>query len=190
VSRAYRVTVRGSVERVVHVEDGVCSRLELLPILPEGRQAELLAAELARRGFARDSSDPRALRRVEGDGVLVEIEVTTGNVSVKGEATAEIALERERTELVAEEGLAQGTHAAQARVDREALRAAAAAEQRAKTAVTAKLERRIGDLRRELDLVVTRVTAQALKEKARAIGEIEELHEDAETGELTIKVRL
>ena len=33
MSRAYRVTVKGSVHRVVHVEDGVCTSLELLPIL-------------------------------------------------------------------------------------------------------------------------------------------------------------
>ena len=38
--------------------------------------------------------------------------------------------------------------------------------------------------------VTARVTAEALKEKARKLGEIEEMHEDAETGELTIKVRL
>ena len=53
-----------------------------------------------------------------------------------------------------------------------------------------KLEKKLGDLRKELDSVTTRVTAEALKEKARTLGEIEELHEDSETGELTIKVRL
>ena len=42
----------------------------------------------------------------------------------------------------------------------------------------------------ELDRVVHRVTANALEEKARALGEITELSEDPETGELTIRVKL
>jgi hypothetical protein len=37
---------------------------------------------------------------------------------------------------------------------------------------------------------VNRVTIDALKERAGQLGEIEELHEDAESGELTIKVKV
>jgi hypothetical protein len=65
MSRAYRVTVSGSVERVVHVEDGVCASLELLPILAKERMSEILGAELARRGFS--TEDGVARRREEGD---------------------------------------------------------------------------------------------------------------------------
>ena len=187
VSRAYRVTVKGSVHRVVHVEDGVCTSLELLPILPQERTGELLGAELERRGF--ELKDGVA-RRVEDDGVVVEVDVKTGAVSVKAEATAAISIEKERTERVVEEAIERGTRAAQDRVDREVARDAAAAEEKAKGEVAAKLEKKLGDLRKELDSVTTRVTAESLKEKARKLGEIEEMHEDAETGELTIKVRL
>jgi hypothetical protein len=187
VSRAYRVTVKGSVHRVVHVEDGVCTSLELLPILPPERAGEILAAELSRRGFTREGG---VARRVEEDGVVIEVDLSTGAVSVKAEATAAIAIEKERTERVVEEALERGRRAAQERVDRDVARDAAAAEQKAKTDVAEKLERKLGDLRKELDAVTSRVTADALKEKARKLGEIEEMHEDAETGELTIKVRL
>jgi hypothetical protein len=187
VSRAYRVTVKGSVHRVVHVEDGVCTSLELLPILPQERTGEILSAELERRGFKRENA---VARRVEEDGVIIEVDVTTGAVSVKAEATADIAIDKERTERIVEEALDRGTRTAQERVDRDVAREAAAAEQKAKDDVAAKLEKKLGDLRRELDAVTSRVTAEALKEKARKLGEIEEMHEDTETGELTIKVRL
>jgi hypothetical protein len=146
-----------------------------------------LGEELARRGFERQGG---IARRVEADGVVVEVDVLAGQVSVKAEATAEIAVERERTENVAEEARELATKAAQDRVDRAAARDAAAAEEKAKADVAVKLERKLGDLQRELDAVTARVSAEALKEKARQIGEIEELHEDGETGELTIKVRL
>ena len=187
MSRAYRVTVKGSVQRVVHVEDGVCTELELLPILPPERTAEILAAELGGRGF--ETKDGVA-RRVEADGVQVEIDTKTGAVSVKAEAVADIKINRERTERIIEEALESGRQDAQRRVDTEAEREAAAAEQKAKDEVSAKLERRLGDLKRELDAVTNRVTAEALKEKARSLGEIEEMHEDAESGELVIKVKL
>ncbi|MBX3231003.1 MAG: hypothetical protein KIT84_36700 [Labilithrix sp.] len=187
MSRAYRVTVRGSVHRVVHVEDGVCSSLELLPILPPERTSEILEAELVRRGFEKSGD---VLRRKEEGGVVVEIDPKKATVSVKAEATANIDVEREAVETVVEEALEKGTAAAQKRVDLRAERDAAEAEEKARAEVTEKLERRLGDLRSELDGVTNRVTAEALKEKARKLGEIEELHEDAETGELTIKVKL
>lgn len=191
MSRAYRVTVKGSVHRVVHVEDGVCTSLELLPILPKERTSELLEAELTRRGFARTKGkDGEVLRRIEADGVIVDVDPKTASVSVRAEASAKIDIHHETTELVVEEALERGTAAAQKRIDRRAERDAEVAEEQARTEVTAKLEKRLGDLRKELDQATTRVTAEALKEKARRLGEIEEMHEDAESGELTIKVKL
>ena len=191
MSRAYRVTVKGSVERVVHVEDGVCTSLELLPILPKERMGEILEAELGKRGFKRAKrGDGEVLRRLEADGVIVEVDPKTATVSVKAEASANIEINHETTELVAEESLQRGTEAAQKRIDRRAERDAQAAEDKARTEVTEKLEKRLGDLRRELDHATTKVTAEALKEKAKRLGEIEEMHEDAESGELTIKVKL
>jgi hypothetical protein len=187
VSRAYRITVKGSVSRVVHVEDGVCTTLDLLPILPKERQAEILAEELAGRGFARDGV---VARRAEEDGIVVEVDVATGTVSVKAEATADVRVEREMTRHVPEEALERGRKEAQEQIDRQAEKEAAGIERRALEDVTKKLERRLGDLRHELDAVTAKVTADALKEKARQLGEIQELHEDTETGELTIKVRL
>jgi len=187
VSRAYRITVKGSVSRVVHVEDGVCTTLELLPILPKEQQAEILAQELVRRGFVRDGA---IARRAEDDGIVVEVDVSTGTVSVTAEATRKIRVEREKTTNVIEEQLERRRKEEQALVDRQVEQEAAAAEKREREAVTKKLEERLGDLRRELDAVVAKVTAEALKEKAKRLGEIQELHEDAETGELTIKVRL
>lgn len=187
MSRAYRVTVKGSVHRVVHVEDGVCSDLDLLPILPERRTAELLASDLERRGFVREGD---VARRVESDGVIVEVDVAKRTVNVKAEATAAIDVERQNTTSVYEEQLEAGRERAQKQADREAERDAAAAEEKARQDVTGKLERKIRDLREELDQVVGRVTAAALKEKAAQLGEIQEMVEDEATGELTIKVKL
>jgi len=187
VSRAYRVTVKGSVHRVVHVEDGVSTTLELLPVLPRETMGRILTEALRERGF--DVSSPVA-RRVEEGGVTLEVDTRTGAVSLRAEASSKIDVEKERTERVYEEALEAGTRAARARVEKEADDAASLAEKDAQRQVREVLERRLGDVRAELDAIATTVAAEALKTKARTLGEIEELTENAETGELTIKVRL
>jgi hypothetical protein len=164
---------------VVHVEDGVCATLELLPIVSRERTSELLGAELARRGFVAEGG---VARRAEGDGVAVAVDLATGTVQVTAEASAKIVVEKEVAGATLEAAQAQANAATEAE--------AKAAEGRARTEVAARLEGRLRDLRRELDAAVTHVTAEALKEKARSIGQIEEIHEDRDAGELTIKVRL
>lgn len=57
-------------------------------------------------------------------------------------------------------------------------------------AITEHLEQHVGDIRAELDRVSTAVVAEALKQRAAELGEIQEIVEDSETGELKIKVRV
>jgi hypothetical protein len=55
--------------------------------------------------------------------------------------------------------------------------------------VTQRLEKVLREVKGELDEVVTRVTADALKQRAAELGTVEAVHEDANGG-LTIKVRV
>lgn len=187
MSRAYRVSIRGSVERVVHLEDGVSSRLELLPILSRERMASLLGESLGRRGFVVVAG--RA-RREEGDGVVTEVALETGEVTVHVARDAEIALSRERTAAVYEERLDEERAALEARLAAELDREAEGAAEEARVEITAALERRLRDLAPELDRAIAEVSAVALEEKARSLGEVEEIRRDDATGEVTIKVRL
>jgi hypothetical protein len=66
MSRAIQIRVSESVVRTVHVEDGVQSPLEMLPILAPDRMGELLARELEELGFERDG---KVARRTDKDGV-------------------------------------------------------------------------------------------------------------------------
>jgi hypothetical protein len=191
MSRAYRIAVSESVERIVHVEDGVATTLELLPILAKERQADILADELAQRGFERDDQSPRTMVRETETGVTVEVDLDTGTVkaTVTSQADVKRIVERSGSYLDpkrAEEGRAELEQKARAQAEREI----AAEEERLRREATRRLEEELRDLRAELDGVVNRTTARALKERAAQVGEIEELLEDPETGSLTIKVRL
>lgn len=188
MSRAYRVTVSESLNRVVQAEDGLCSKLELLPLLSREELAGMLAEELASRGFTRDGD---VAVRTEPDGVRVAVDVTTGDVSVTLADQAKVELTAKGEVTIAQpkataEQEAQARQKARSKLEDEAKNA----EERLRVEVTRRLEGRLRDLKSELDAVSNKVTAEALKVRARQLGTVEEIHEDAATGSLTIKVRV
>ncbi|HET9621899.1 MAG TPA: hypothetical protein VFP84_11060 [Kofleriaceae bacterium] len=186
MSRAIVVRISESIVRTIHVEDGVAAPLELLPILPAERMAEHLAAALAERGFARVAA---ACVRQDGDGTEIVVDLAAATIGVKLGAATEIAEAVELSQATApayEQRIAAGLRddAARALEDQVAART-----EEIRRAVTARLEAKLGDLRRELDAAIGRATAAALAEKAAQLGHIEEMHED-EAGNVTIRVRL
>lgn len=186
MSRAYRITVKESLSRHVQVEDGISSRLELLPILSKERTRELLAAELGQRGFTREGN---TARRAEPGGVTTEVDLDSGEVSVTAEGHAQLALETERTAVADAEQPEPAREKLREKAKQALEREAKGEEERLRRQVTAGLEGKLKDLKGELDGVVNRVTATALKQRAAELGTVEEVHEEPNGG-LTIKVRL
>jgi hypothetical protein len=189
MSRAYKVAVRERQDRVIRAEDHVSTDLELIEVLPADQMADLLADELAKRGFERDGD---TLVRLQGD-VAVEVDPCSGMVIVRTEASEQAEIEVER------EGRAYDDVGPHATKVREALREEALKDidkkagektQALQTQVTDKLEKELGGLRQELDQVVNRVTAEALKRKAAQLGQIKEMTEDPQAGSLTIVVEV
>jgi hypothetical protein len=189
MSRAYRIRVRESVTRVIKAHDRISTQLELLEILPADQMGELLAQELEKRGFERQG----AVVVREQDGVTVTVEPATGTVTVQAEGAEQVDLEAEREGRSYDEG---GAHATQVKKElreqaRKDLEEHAQRETaRLQGAVTDRLEGQLGDLRRDLDQAVNRVTAEALKRKAAQMGQIKELTEDPQSGSLTIVVEV
>lgn len=186
MSRAYRISIKESLSRHVQVEDGVSSNLELLPILPKDRLRELLAAELVGKGFERVGH--LATRR-EPDGTSTQIDLETGELNVTVEGHAHLELQTERTAVVDNAVVPEREkalrNAAKASLEREVR----AEEEALRRKVTSQLEGTLRDLKGELDQVVNRVTATALKQRAAELGQVEEVHEEP-NGSLTIKVRV
>lgn len=188
MSRAYRISVSESLNRVVRAEDGICSKLELLPLLPEPELAALLGEELARRGFTRDGD---VALRTEQDGVQLAVDLQTGQVSLTLADEAEAQLKVKLDAAVARESeLEEAEAKARERARAQLETKASEAQERLREDVTRRLEARLRDLKQELDTVANRVTAEALKVRARQLGTVEEISEDPSTGSLTIKVRV
>jgi hypothetical protein len=174
---------------VLHAEDHVSTDLEILEVLPCEQMAELLAEELARRGFQRQGD---TMVRHQED-ITVEVDIHSGTVTVRTEASEKATIEVQR------EGRAYDDAGQHTKKVREELREAAKEDiekkagektQELQTKVTDRLENELGGLRHELDQVVNRVTAEALKRKAAQLGQIKEMTEDPEAGSLTIVVEV
>src|SRR5205814_2278326 len=91
-SRAYRIRVRESLQRVLRARDHVSTQLEILEVLPPEQMAALLGAELERRGFQRQGSQ---LVRQQ-NGVSVSVDAATGTVTVQADVSQEVKVRGER----------------------------------------------------------------------------------------------
>lgn len=189
MSRAYRITVKESLQRDLSASDEVCSGLEILEILPPEQMAELLRGELKGRGF--HDEDERLVRRE--NGVSVTVDPKTGEVSVKAETCDSVDLKAERDDWGYDDiGPGEGIirQRAQEHLKQDLERRASQQQARLQTEATEKLEGQLDDVRKELGKAVNRVTAEALKRKAHSLGQVKEMTEDPETGSLTIKVEV
>jgi len=190
MSRSYRISVRESINRVIKAEDKVTTQLEILEVLPPEVMGKMLADELEKRGYKRDGD---VMVKEDKDGVVVRIDTKSGEVSVSAEASEAAKLEAELHGRAYDD---VGPHAGQVRENlrQEAQRSLEKkAEEKTgalQSKVTDKLEGKLGDLRQELDQVTNKVTAEALKEKARSMGQIKEITEDQQSGSMTIVVEV
>jgi ABC-type phosphate transport system auxiliary subunit len=187
VSRAFVIRVAAGNRRVVQVADGVCTDIELLPILPRERLGEILGAELEGRGFTISEG---SARRVDDDGVEIAVELETGQVSARVEEREVVERGAERNvRSVNAELSASARKAVEKELNEQLEREIDAEQKKMQREVTKKLEEKLRDLQQELDEVSKRVAGAALKEKAGQLGEITELSEDA-SGGITIKVKV
>ena len=186
MSRAYRISVRESLRKVVVGRDHVSTQLEILELLPREQMAALLAEELKGRGFVKQGD----VHVRETDGVSITINSETGEVAVAGQVAQQLELHSDKVGWADRDGgrlqKAQVKDQLRKQAQEELSRRADEQAAALKTRATAKLEAALGDVRAELDGVVNRVTATALKTKAAQLGEIRQITEDPNSGSMTI----
>ncbi len=188
MSRAYRIQVKESVTKIVRAEDHVSCELELLEILPCEQTAELLAAELEKHGFTREGSESR---RKSGE-ITVTVDLKSGSVTVSAEGTEKVQVEGTKEGYAFNEtGTQQNARKELAETLRKELDGKAdLRKQDLQKQVTDALESKLHDVRVELEAVVNRVTAEALKQRAAQMGQIKTITEDPASGSMTIVVEV
>lgn len=181
MSRAYVVRVAESVTKTIHVEDGMAFHLEILGVLSKERMVQLLVEKLVERGFQQQADG--ALSR-DTDGIHIRVSPETGEVTVG--VVLEESVTRSADRVLRSRDAETATRQVRSQLEGEIARERGARQQ----TITAHLEQHIGAIRAELDRVSTAVVAEALKQRAGELGEIQEIVEDPETGDLKITVRV
>ena len=190
MSRAYRITVKESETRELRGSDEICTHLEILEILPPEAMGKLLADELKGRGFA--ENDDGTLSRRDGK-LTVTVDPCSGEVSVKSEVAESVTIEAKR-EASGYDDVGPGVEGVRERtkadlkkdIDKKAEREG----ERLQTQATEALEKHLGELQPELSQVVNKITREALKEKAKSMGTVTEITEDARTGDMRITIEV
>jgi FtsH ternary system domain X5 len=189
MSRAYRICIRESASNVIRAEDHISIHLELLNILPPEQMAGLLASALEERGF---QPEGEVLARKQ-NGVTVTVEPLSGTVTVRSVGSEEIHVEAETTGYALDEKGPSAKNVERAlrkELDRAIKKKAESHKAGLQSTITARLEAQLGELRKELDQAVNRVTAEALKRKAAQLGTIKQVTEDPQSGSMTIVVEI
>jgi hypothetical protein len=191
MSRAYRirqrVRVRAHVDTAVSASDEICTRIDILEVLPPEQMAELLATELEQRGFERQADGTMAR---ESAGVKETVNPHTGEVAVRAEKAERVELTAERE--ISVEGYDTAALQRQQARERERMHQELErqAPEAAQTKLSRKMEERLCELGRELGDAVHAATAEALKQKAAQMGTVKEIAEDPAAGSLTITVEV
>ena len=202
MSFPYRVVVTRSVQESVKGRDSSQNSISLTPILNEGRMKDLLCQALEKKGFAKQADGTWTRTK---DGVTETFNPGTMTITATSEAAGEIKkektveahgdaggranVERDRAHAEAEVG---------AKLEKE-LKVTDAERAKKQEQLTAEAKKRLDDTERarvqDLNEATLDVYAEALKEKAKTMGEVKEIRENKKengTGgteyELVIKV--
>ncbi|MCS7270659.1 MAG: hypothetical protein NZ703_06195, partial [Gemmataceae bacterium] len=181
MSLAYRITLEESATRVLRAEDEVTAALDVLEVLPAEQMAELLRQACRQRGFSEQPDG--TYRRQQGECTVV-VHPQQGTVSV--------VIERERTVQQSATRVVSGFDDIGARpqqlraegqklLKQEIEKKFEQAQQQLQRETADQLERTLLELQPEIDAMVNEVLREAIKIKARQMGQIREIHEDATT---------
>lgn len=190
MSRAYRIGVCEEQTVVIKGDDEVCSKLEILQILPQEQTKELLKAELEKEGFEEKEG---IMIKVDGNEKIT-IDPNCGEIIISSNEQEEVVIKKqgdatwyeENSEEMKERSIESKKKSLQQEIEKD--RKGKEKELQIKT--SERLEKKLIDVKPQLDKVVNKVTREALKRKASQMGEITELKEDDTSGNMIIKVEL
>lgn len=186
MSRAYRIRVSESLRRTRTVEDHVESRLPVLAILAPERMGEILGSELAARGFT--VAEGRAVLREGGIEIVVDLSTMGVVVRIEGQSTVDLKSESEHLVEQPDNERVRASLSAAARAQLE--QKAEVQDEEVRKRLSAELEASLTRVQPVLDEAVSATLRVALRERASQLGQVQEVHENGETGEMTIRIKV
>lgn len=184
------VQVKFPVREVVRTGDKTKQDIDLRPILSPEDMKALLRAKLEEKGYTPSKDNPAILEKEETDpqtGLTVKRTVNTDNPAVETSVETEDAIDEEIT--------ARGYDDVRGSIDRsKEAETAALINRRTKEAeakVNETISRGAAKSQQEMGQVLQEVCAEALKTRARQMGDVVEQHEGTnEHGEYELNIKV
>ncbi len=186
MSLAYRVSLK--VCEVVSADDKTVHQLDLRDVLPEDEMKDLLRARLVEQGFEEEEEGKKLVKEgASGEMITVDMESL--------ELTAELEVEKTVSGKVDSWGDAETRAAAKRQAENRAQQQANALLERgqkdAQSDVSSRLAAGESDRLEEMNQVLQDVYSEALKRKARRLGDVVEEYEGTnEAGEYELVIKI
>jgi len=195
MSQTYRVRAREAVEETVEVGKKWKKKIRTLPVLPKERMHDIIADqfeqdpdwEKTEDGNLRKEIDENWSMELDPDSMQVEIEYKDEDtISLEKEEEMQVYDHGDNEERAKEKGKTQ----LKAKLQKEAEQQGAEWQERAKEQAKEQYESEIEQkVSQEIKEKVEKGNVEALKEKARSLGQVES-ESDQGNGEYQVKIRL
>jgi hypothetical protein len=189
MSRAYRIEVKESEKRTIRASDEIGTSIELLEIVSPEETAELLVADLKKRGFK--DNEGKLVR--ESGKTTITVDPCQGEVVIRSSQEVNSEKESTQTGVAIDDIRGSGdlvTNNLKEKAHRDIDKKFEREQTQLQTEISTELEQAVRDFQPELQDIINQVTKEALKKKAGQLGQIREVHEDSTTGGLTITVEV
>jgi hypothetical protein len=189
MSRAYWVKLASSVSTTVKADDRAIHKIELDAVVPEGEMSELLEGALGASGWERSSEHPRRFTKESSEGVELTWDLDAGTVEASAEASRQVVRDVEVQGRGYSQDVAQVEAERQlATRERAALEEAKIEEERLQRQVTEQLGANEQDRVREINEVLQKTYAEAIKRKAQRLGTVTSVHESQQGGDYSLTI--
>ena len=168
-------------------------KIELLTLLPADRMGGLLAIELEKDGWSR-LQDGKVSS--SGDQFDLEFDPITQQlkISYQDEQDIEVEYDDELSVYDHSDDYARASETAESTADKVLQKELNSKMKLSEVELLKKLDNSEDDFLSEIDEMlkskIEKTHIEALKEKARGLGEVQSIHEDSEAGEVVIRVKV
>lgn len=193
MSQTYKIRVKKTCRETVKVGREWLQKIELLTLLPADRMGGLLAIELEKDGWSRQQDGKVSSSRDRFD---LEFDPITQQLKIAYQDEQDVEVEYDDELSVYDHGddYARASETAESTADKVLQKELSSKMKVSEVELLKKLDNSEDDFLSEIDEMlkpkVEKAHIEALKEKARGLGEVQSINEDSEAGEVVIRIKV
>lgn len=189
MSRAYWVKLASSVSTTIDASDKAIHKIDLEAVVPAGEMGELLERALEQSGWTRSEDNGREFSKTMQDGVELTWNLDTHTVEAAATEQRQVVREVEVQGRGYDQNIARSDAERQlAKREKAAQQEASIEEERLQRELTDRLGANEKDRVRELNEVLQKTYAEAVKRKAGRLGNVTSVSESQQDGEYQLTI--